>query len=154
MTKLISLLGFTVFLFSGTASLSASESRNTADSEADAIGVSMVRLLANPARYEGAVVDVTGYLDSAGTLFLTKDHADASDFPTGIQFFDQTKDGYIIRHCSGSYARVVGTFRMRRGEPVIGDDPGFYGFYDLRTVTTIKGGVANSCWRGKPVQAP
>jgi hypothetical protein len=132
-----------LLIVSGSSAPSASE-----PAAAEEIGVSLVRLLATPARYEGAVIDVTGYLDERGLLFLTKDHAEVFDLETAIRFADPTKEGHILQHCVGTYARVVGTFGRRKDGPVREDDPSFYVLDRLRRVTTIKKGLETStCWQ-------
>jgi hypothetical protein len=116
--------------------------------DAEEIGVSLVRLLALPEHYDGALVDVTGYLDDRGLLFLTEDHAEVFDIETAIRFVDPTKDGEILQHCVGSYARIVGTFGIRKEGPVRKGDPSFYIISRLRRVTTIKKGPESTvCWR-------
>lgn len=137
-----------LLLLSWSSSLSASEPATGTRAETEEIGVSLVRLLATPARYEGVLIDVTGYLDERGLLFLTKDHAEVFDVETAIRFADPTKDGRILNSCVGSYARVVGTFSLRKNGPVRGDDPSFYVLDRLRRVTTIKKGLeTTTCWR-------
>lgn len=141
-----------VLLFAWSNS-SSPASAVTPATEADEIGVSLIRLLAAPARYEGAVVEVTGYLDERGLLFLTKDHAAVFDIETAIRFADPTQNGEILQHCTGSYARVVGTFGVRRDGPVRGDDPSFYVLEKVRRVTTVKDGLkTTTCWEAKHAQ--
>lgn len=137
-----------LFIVSWSPSSSPSESASGPQTATDEIGVSLVQLLATPARYEGALIDVTGYLDERGLLFLTKDHAEVFDLETAIRFADLTKEGQILQHCVGSYARVVGTFGLRKDKPVKKDDPSFYVLDRLKRVTTIKEGFeTTTCWR-------
>jgi len=120
-----------------------------AGSGPDGIVVSLIRLIATPARFDGSVVNVTGYLDERGTLFQTKDQAVLFDVASGIHFIDPTEDGYVTRKCTGSYVVLVATIRMRRDIPAHEDDPLYYVLENLRSVRTIDDGVTTACWPPK-----
>jgi len=72
--------------------------------------VSLVQLVTNPTRFENRVVSVTGYLGSRGNLylFLSRDHALASDFTSSVLLSDTIDLEIFGSDCLNKYARIVG----------------------------------------------
>jgi hypothetical protein len=83
--------------------------------------VSMVSLLANPSSYVGSRVRVAGYLKSQANyyLYLTRDHAQISDYQSAIRVSD-TDDGEIFSNrCFNSYMYVTGIWAKSANESYV-----------------------------------
>lgn len=122
----------------------------SADGPAEAIGrervVSLVELLVNPQAFEGSRINVQGFFDRKGELFITRDHAEMFDFSSAIMVEDQAPDGYVTYHCADSYARLEGTFRRKEGPSGQGTDSNSFVIAELTRVLTLRDGVLEVCW--------
>lgn len=101
--------------------------------------VSLVHLLTEPADYEGLEVEVGGFLKDEINLklYLTKEHAVASDSLSSVLVSD-TKQGDILQSsCLSSFVFVTGIFEK------IVNQPGYL-IKDIEHIYQPKSGKV--CW--------
>lgn len=91
--------------------------------------VNMTKILANGERYDGRVVQFSGYVcertDSREGIFLTKDDCEAANYDNGVRM---NRNGFELP-CAG-LVRVQGSFKFN--DQVVGtDDPYSWGELEL-----------------------
>jgi hypothetical protein len=72
--------------------------------------VSMIQLIANPERFAGRRIAVSGYLAEGQRLYLTREHAELSDMSSAIDLSGEFLDDYRSSPCSKSLVTVSGRF--------------------------------------------
>lgn len=129
MSRIVLVIFIMVYFLSSAA---ASDTK-----EPPAIAVPLVKLLADPHLYEGAPVQVMGYADIGIYLglFLTKDHADISDFLSSIRIVDTPDGGIISSGCLPGYIKIRGKFIRTKDKN-----------YALVNITRISKPQGGACW--------
>ncbi len=91
------------------------------------IVVPLVKLLVDPHLYDGANVEVMGYIDGGIYLYLTKDHADNFDYLSSIIISDTDNGDIILSDCLPGYVKIRGLFaRTKDYNYIIKDVTGLY----------------------------
>jgi len=107
--------------------------------------VSLVQLIASPHRWMGKKVSVHGYLSSpSSTLYLSREHAEASDFESAVQVLPPSDEQgrAAVRACEGRWVVVDGFV----------DDHG--GLPEITRLERLSASDGPDCWPVEPPSRP
>lgn len=103
--------------------------------------ISLVRLIVEPENFEEREIYSFGYLSDTGApyIYLTKDHAVASDFQSSLRLADIPNEGGLgATSCINKYVFV-------RGKVLKSPKEHYYGIGEIREVIDAASG--QPCWR-------
>lgn len=83
------------------------------------VSVSMVQLLSDGETFNGASVEVFGYMTSVGgaALYLTRDHVGDTPSSVGLKVTDEMAENF--KKCRSKYVRIVGDLVFEDGAPYL-----------------------------------
>lgn len=81
--------------------------------------ISMVQLLSDGEKFNGAAVEVFGYMTSVGgaALYLTRDHVGDTPSSVGLLVPDAMAESFM--KCRNRYVRIVGEVTLEGGVPYL-----------------------------------